>query len=244
MLLLSVCFRVIQFSTHFPSFIPRLRKLWSLPWTGSGPSTTPAFLLLLRIPSLPHLKFRDCHPASPEQPVCAGLHAVLWTILQNYSCWTQQLFLCQSNKGGTALRLSADSLHWGIGYFNDVLCKREQGPLGILFLLILLILSLRAPSGSYSCFNPLPLIILSSPPFLCYWTPNLHTNLDRKNSFRWALHLSSGKIRTLRVQLKPSVIHRDGATLSLHYRPTVPHSLQMQNNDILSYGGNQLRLSP
>lgn len=159
MLLLSVCFRVTQFSTHFPSLIPRLRK----------PQATAVVPSLNRLrsqyytcisplalnPKSTSLKIQRLSSSKPWTASLCRAHAVLWTILQNYSCWTQQLFLCQwSNKGGTALPLSADSLHWGIGYFSDVLCKREQGPLGILILLVLLILSLWAPFGSSSCFNP------------------------------------------------------------------------------------------
>lgn len=62
---------------------------------------------------------------SPTKAWIAGLcqascrplkHTALWfPELKNYSWWTQQFFLCQcSNKGGTTLHLSADSLHWGI----------------------------------------------------------------------------------------------------------------------------------
>lgn len=91
-----------------------------------------------------------------SEPYCKTLHAEL----NSSFCVSSQIKVEQCF---TSLRI----LYTEELVISVMSCVEEnRGPLGILFLLVLLILSLQAPSGSYSCFNLLPLIILSSPIFL------------------------------------------------------------------------------
>lgn len=216
MLLWDVFFRIIHFFTLFPSLRPGHYSfpklwLWSVPWASSCPGpaatlNTPFFVVVVL-----HSLFKS-QRLSSSKPWTAGLcwapccplnHAALWFPAPwNYSCWTQWFFLCRCwNKGRTTLHLSADSLHWGDWYLSihvcysiDVLCIREQEPSLILFLFLLLILSLWAPSGTHAWTYSLWYLFFLpfySVPELLIFTPTHKTessqpfNLPQRRSEPW-----------------------------------------------------------